>query len=555
MALPFLARAREIRDALLGVSTFQPPEPEVLRDLDLDSPLVDNLRAVWGGSIAPRTITKTRWYLQDLENAEHLADSGSLALVGQLMASARRDGVLAGVLSTRTDGLVRLPRHFRGDPDVVKSLEPTHALDPQSASVRCRFDEMHPPAELALLAADGILCGVGVGELLPVAGRNYPVFVRYDPQFLEYQWNENRWYYRSNIARLPITPGDGRWVLHIPGGRVSPWSAGLWRAVGRAYIRKELAALNKDAWENKLANPARVAYSPQAASEAQSQAHWRAVMAWGLNTVFGLKPGYEIKLLESNGRGADSFNKTIADQSNEMVIAIAGQTVTVDGGAGFINSDLFKTIRSDLIQSTADSLAHTLNTQTLPVYVALQYPDERDVIQKRPVAMSWDTTPPKDRNSEASSLVTAAQAIDQLDDALAKYGVEVDVAAICEQFAIPVKEPEQKKPELGPDGKPVLTVLPGGAASLPGDTDAQDTALNGAQVTSLVQIVGAVARGELPRDAAIGIIKRAYLVDDAQAEEMLGSAGNGFVPAAPVAAPAPNAPAPDAPAPDATEAA
>lgn len=54
---------------------------------------------------------------------------------------------------------------------------------------------------------------------------------------------------------------------------------------------------------------------------------------------------------------------------------------------------------------------------------------------------------------------------------------------------------------------------------------AQDTALNGAQVTSLVDIVKAVATGELPRDSAIAIIQRAYLVPKDKASEILGSAG------------------------------
>jgi hypothetical protein len=70
---------------------------------------------------------------------------------------------------------------------------------------------------------------------------------------------------------------------------------------------------------------------------------------------------------------------------------------------------------------------------------------------------------------------------------------------------------------------------------------ASDTALNGAQVTSLVDIVRAVSAGEIPRDAALGVIKRAFLVSDDQAAELLGSAGNGFVPKT-AAAPAPAAP-------------
>jgi len=330
------------------------------------------------------------------------------------------------------------------------------ALEVGHDSVRSLFDEMCPPTELALLAADGILLGVGVAELVPVEGRDFPVMVRLDPEFLYYRWNENRWYYRATVGLLPITPGDGRWVLHTPGGRMTPWQNGLWRAVGRAYIRKEHASLHKDNWEAKLANPARVAVSPQGAGEAQRDDWWRKVLAWGVNTVFGVSPGYDVKLLESNGRGWESFNKTIEQQNTEIIISIAGQTVTTDGGAGFQNSDVHKTIRADKIKATADGLSYTLNTQVIPGFVASRWGIE--AVTSREAIQEWDVTPPKDRNSEAQSLLAAAQAIQQLTDALAQHGVDLDVAAIASKFGIPVKGDADGDGEV--DVPPVTTLRP-----------------------------------------------------------------------------------------------
>lgn len=57
-----------------------------------------------------------------------------------------------------------------------------------------------------------------------------------------------------------------------------------------------------------------------------------------------------------------------------------------------------------------------------------------------------------------------------------------------------------------------------------------DTALNGAQVTALVEVVEAVAVGRLPRESAVALIESAFLVDKSEAERILGSAGKGFVP-------------------------
>jgi hypothetical protein len=418
---------RKTAAALLGISTYEAPGAFATGPSEAD---LERMRRTMGGNLQPIPFSRPRWYLSDLESAEFMANGGDLSWAGELMNAAKKDGVLSGVLSTRTSGLVRLPKRFRGDAVMIEALELGHDA-PRSV-----FDEMFPPTDLAQLAADGELLGVGVGELVEVPGRDYPVFCRLDPQFLTYRWNESQWYFRSNVGPIPITPGDGRWILHTPGGRTSPWMHGSWRAVGRAYIRKDHAALYKDEWEAKLANPARVAYAPNGSVEAQKDTFFRQVMSWGVNTVFGLTPGYEIKLLESNGRGYESFIKTIEAQNNELIICIAGQTVTTDGGAGFQNSDIHKSIRADLIKATADALAFTINTQGLPAFVVQRWGIE--ALARCPV-IEWDVTPPKDRIAEATAMATAAQAITQLGDALTARGRELDIDAMCLKFGIPVK--------------------------------------------------------------------------------------------------------------------
>jgi hypothetical protein len=545
-----MTRLSDAAAVLLGRSAYEAPLNAAAAQMQLDSPAVRAIRKRMGGQLQPQSVSQTRWYPSDLEFAELQADSGNIDIAARLMRSARKDGVLSGVLSTRTAGLVRLPKRFRGNDEVINSLELGHD------QVRSVFDEMFPPTECALLAADGELLGVGVAELVQVEGRDYPVLVRLDPEFLMYRWIENRWYYRSVAGLLPITPGDGRWILHTPGGRMVPWQHGLWKAIGRAFIRKEHALFQKGNWESKLANPARVAYAPQGSSEAQKQAWFRQVMGWGINTVFGLTPGYEAKLLESNGIGWQSFNGTIDQCNTEMIIAVAGQTVTTDGGAGFQNSDIHKSIRADLIKATADSLAYTLNTQGIPAYIALRYPGEEDAIEKRATVVEWDVTPPKDRNSEATSLVSAANAITLLGQALQSTSSALDIGALCVQFGIPIVG-DGDGDGLPDAGKPTLRLIPGGKSegdvvapldAPAGDKTAQDSALNGAQVASLIQIVQTVADGLIPRDAGVAIIKRAFLVDDAGAEELMGSVGKGFVPSnqQPTAEPATGDTTPDA---------
>lgn len=420
---------KDVIGALLGISAYQPPPPNGAAGLD--SERVEDMRRRLGGQLQPLPNTRTRWYLADLEDAQHKADEGDISSAARLYRAMRRDGMLAGLLATRTSGLVRLPKVFRGDAKVKEALE---ARDGTTA--RSVFDDMCPSAELALLAADGIALGIGVAELVPVQGRAFPVLVRLDPEFLRYRWNENRWYYSSVAGLIPITPGDGRWVLHVPGGRMSPWQHGLWSALGQAWIQKQHAVMHRANYGAKLANPARVAKAPAAATDAQRAGFLAALIGWGVNTTFELPPGWDVDLLESNGRGYEVFGEDIATANNEIQIAIAGQTVTVDGGTGFANADIHKSIRADLIKETGDALAYTVNTQIIPQYVVRGW--GLDKLEAGGATVEWDATPPKDVKQEADALKSFGDAIVALTPALKAYNRALDIGAICQRFGLPI---------------------------------------------------------------------------------------------------------------------
>ena len=114
-----------VRETLLhlaGWFGYEPSPSAAAGYLDLDSDEAEEARSRFGGQIQLPPITRSRWYQRDVETAEYAANSGSLMLAAQLMAYAGRDGVLAGVMSTRTDGLVRLPKTFRGPSDILQDL-------------------------------------------------------------------------------------------------------------------------------------------------------------------------------------------------------------------------------------------------------------------------------------------------------------------------------------------------------------------------------------------------------------------------------------------------
>lgn len=388
-----------------------------------DMPLGDSFADGYERQLAIPQITQTRWALADLEGAIRAADSGQLRTAARLCESLRRDGVIHGVLSTRSLGLVQLPVKFQGDEELITGCEED-------------FRETFPNAELALLDGDGVLLGVGVGEFVSINGAR-PVLRRLDPQWLWYRWAEDRWYYQSIRGLLPINPGDGRWVLHCPGGSVKPWGQGLWMALGRAYIAKEHAYFLRENYSHKLANAARVAVSPAGASEPQKKGWFEKVAAWGVNTVFGAPPGWDVRLLESNGVGYQIFKETIEGCNEEIIITLAGQLVTTTGGSGFISGNMFQAIAKDLIQGDGDALAATLNVQALPWWANARY--GAGALQRR-IRAAYDVTPPQDLNSKATAMTAAATAAKALNEVLAQSGKEVDMVEMVRQYGVPTRD-------------------------------------------------------------------------------------------------------------------
>jgi hypothetical protein len=103
---------------------------------------------------------------------------------------------------------------------------------------------------------------------------------------------------------------------------------------------------------------------------------------------------------------------------------------------------------------------------------------------------------------------------------------------------------ELRRAALAPDPKDIVTegedvADPALGAPAPEGDSVQSSAMNGAQVASLVEIVSAVAGGTLPRDSASQIIQLAYQVEPAEAEAILGTAGTTFKVEKPDAPPSP----------------
>ena len=402
----------------------------------LDSQLVRLIREAQGGNLTPPPATRLEWFLEDVDIASRAADLGDLAMASQLCRAMRRDPVISGLLTTKSGGITRLEKKWFGSDQVTESLT-------QTESGVSTFDLMCPPTELRKMADDADFLKISVAELVPVKGRSFPVLERKDPEFLFYMWPYNQWCFRSTAGIIPITPGDGHWVLHFAGPRLAPWQDGNWHALGRSWVRKDSMQHLKTNWAFHLANAARVATCPQGSSKEMRLNWFQQVAAWGINSVFAATPGWDVELLESNGRGWEGFDTSIKEANEDFMINLAGQLVTITGGSGFSSEDLYSTVKYDLLQEAATPLAHTISTQVLPWFTAENYPDEFDASP----GYQYVVKRPTDLSAEASIFTALGAGLAQLQQVAASAGLAIDIRKLLQRFDIPAGmiSPEQAR--------------------------------------------------------------------------------------------------------------
>lgn len=441
MAAPSVGESfKQLVAALLGISTFAPatqPGPE------LGDESVDAIRRAMGGNLEPIPQTRMRWYPPDIERAQRMADAtGDLMMIGQLSESMEIDGVIRGLGDARAS-VCDFPKRWYGSDDVLRVLET------KTASDRDVYSEMIPSAEKRLMVKDGMKCGVAVGEMVPVQGRDFPVLVRRYPQNLFFLWPKNQWYYRSIAGLIPIQPGiptgpNNWWVLHIPGGRLAPWKSGLWQPLGRPFINKTQTIFSRQAYEFRHSQPARVGQAPLGATEPERVSVLRQIIRWAQNAAFIMPVGWEVKLVESNGQGTKVYGESIATYNEEIATAYAGSAAMLKGTVGFGNMKPFAMIAKDLMQTTARGWDHTENTQILAQFIGTRWGTDA---LRNATTVETDVSEPIDLTAEATASVQLGVAIKGLVEAIAqaqkaagvKDPVALDVTQLLARFGVPTK--------------------------------------------------------------------------------------------------------------------
>jgi len=386
---------------------------------------------------------RTRWYLGDDETALQNAERGSLLRACQLIDAMRSDGLIRALTEIRSNGLIKLPIEFSGDPALCKELNG----DPEKNDDGL-FWQLAPSNEQARIIRWGINLGAGVGYI--VANDDDPlgdgILQCLDPHHIRVETsgpNQGRmWYQTDDEGEEEITPGDGRWFVYYPYGKHRFWLEGAWIAAAEAWLTKKDARLQRNAWGRRLAAGIVHWKAPHASSDRQRGAMRDLFASLTEPPIAVTKKdaqdkGWELDFQESTGRGYDVWKQERAEANEEICIIYTGSPVNVYGTPGFAAGDIQQTVSHTFVESNGKTWSETITSDLL-----MPFGERRGAIA---ISASWKTKRASDKKAEGEALMTFGGGVTSTNASLAPYGKRLKVDALVANNGLEIENTPDNK--------------------------------------------------------------------------------------------------------------
>jgi hypothetical protein len=357
---------------------------------------------------AQQPFSREEWDFGDDYAAFICAESGQLQMAVQLIEACEGDGVISGLLTTRSAGLLTLPLTVDGEEELVEEL----VGEGDAASKRTgTFWKMFPSSTLARIIRFGIQLGAGVGYFVQGPDDECPVLHCVEHQFLFTRRDSNghrRLYYRTATdGEKEVTPGDGCWFVFAPRGLDRFWLYGTWRAVGKYWIGKIMCQNQRWTWGQRMARGTQWINAPNGSTKEERDDVVNYLASSITPPIMALLEGWTLQTVNVQGQGFEVWKDGIASADAEIKYALTGQEATSGGTSlGLGDGAIFADIAKTFIDENAGSLAESIHFHGL-VPIA----EKRGLVA--PWA-TWDTTPPTDQKLIAQAAKEAGDGLTAL---------------------------------------------------------------------------------------------------------------------------------------------
>lgn len=503
---------------------------------------------------APRTINYSEVGWDLIMSVLRQAERGATERWADLTRRMLTDGHLASNVETRKLAIAVAKI-------AVEPVNPDDEIDVRGAKDAQRMIDELPTSRIKRDMADGIFVGWSCLEIKyePRDAWLWPCAVEWNhPRRFRFGWDWKPYIYddgraaadmhklspeqraecaRLNVVGMPLDPY--RWIVHMPRAFPDyPQMGGVLVAAVRAWwIKANALRYQLDGAESAGNGLTIGTQDPNADAETKA-AFLTNIQNLGASGAIVMSPGAKLERISPLAQGASSVWSTLIDASDrDMSKAVLGSTLAVDVGASGSRA-LGETQKAVTIDPRAevddDEIRHTLHRDLVDVFLELNrwaYGGRKPNVRTRSIWVE-DDAPQVDELLVKCGVITN-------DQLLVSRGLPALDTAFGKSFA--------KLPEAAGFGAP----LPGDTATLPTAADGSsveavaDTALNGAQVTSLAELLTAVAAGTLAPEAAVLFIVSSFPSIPLERAQAMVNAQSAMVP--PAAPTQPDAPALAAP--------
>ena len=429
------------------------------------------------------------WETVDLVRAALLQhELGYFRASAYMVDAMGRDARIAGVLSTRVNGLLALPLDFV--PDQPKKLKFRKAAE----RVQQLFSSMASEADLAQLQRWGVMMGIGVAEKVwtTTADGWVPRLKVWHPSFLTWRPDTQSFWLTTMDGQVEI-PEDGgdNWVVYCPYGYKRGWMDGRVRALGIPWLMRGWALRDWARFTELYGMGLMKAFVPSGAEDddkdrfvsSLANRNSEPVVECAFDPNSDHDSGYDVEMLQiSNGTAWDAIPGLVERAESDIAIAVLGQNLTTEVKQGSrAAAQVHQGVKQEIIQSDGVTLGRCLQQQLLRPWAAFNIGDP----DLAPLP-SWATTPPEDKASKATALKDTGAALVSMKAA----GAPVDVRALLDSMGVPLLTLEQEaaqKLETQKNAVAVAAATPPPVA--PGKPDAEPavaTEPNDEQLLSLL---------------------------------------------------------------------
>jgi phage gp29-like protein len=306
------------------------------------------------------------WDVASVRSALGNLERGYFARASQLADHMLRDERIASALDTRINGLLSVPMRFTPANNVRGK---TVARD-----LEANWYSIAPEDTLREMLRYALMLGVAPAYLRwdRTGARWYPTLTPWHPQWLEYRdFTEPPGYHlQTRDGYIPVTPGDGQWVILTLGGR-RPWINALVRRLAIPFLVRSFAYRDWARSSEVHGMPAWLAKYPEAAKEGDISNFMDSLYDLGNEIRVKLPQnaegkGYGLELLEAKADTWRVFDSLIAKTESSIAIGVLGQNLTTEVKEGSrAAAQVHNNVRDDYKRSDANSISTSLREQVI----------------------------------------------------------------------------------------------------------------------------------------------------------------------------------------------